>query len=86
MRYHPDCDCQLDVSISSPVFCSLVMSINILQHEGGYGFAEFDDREDAKDAVRVSTEYVICQLHFHKSTKVDTSLCSGFGRFQLHGK
>ena len=25
----------------------------LLQHDGGYGFAEFDDREDAKDAVKV---------------------------------
>jgi len=24
----------------------------VVKHEGGYGFAEFDDREDAKDAVR----------------------------------
>ena len=24
-----------------------------VQHEGGYGFAEFDEREDAKDAVKV---------------------------------
>jgi len=24
----------------------------VVKHEGGYGFAEFDDREDAKDAVK----------------------------------
>ena len=26
---------------------------SFVQHEGGYGFAEFDEREDAKDAVKV---------------------------------
>ena len=33
-----------------------------MQHDGGYGFAEFDDREDARDAVKVSFVYLLMNM------------------------
>ena len=46
---------KLDDFILSHHWCfPTTNALLILQHDGGYGFAEFDDREDAKDAVKVS--------------------------------
>ena len=53
MRYHPDCK-MLIYCICGFVCVLLMFDGDTLQHDGGYGFAEFDDREDARDAVKVS--------------------------------
>ena len=48
-----------------------VSQSSFVQHEGGYGFAEFDEREDAKDAVKV---FCFCYISSWLSLYIDGSL------------
>ena len=43
----------LNLMLKSLFLIYYVSQSSFVQHEGGYGFAEFDEREDAKDAVKV---------------------------------
>ena len=50
--------CVIILTNVEPYASNLILDLfvsqsSFVQHEGGYGFAEFDEREDAKDAVKV---------------------------------
>ena len=94
MRYHPDNDGRLKTSEETITWLWISLYLLcLLQHEGGYGFAEFDDREDAKDAVKVLSAFVLltfnvlqCAMLCFHIVVPDVKPCSGFGRDQFHGK